>query len=57
MRDRTGEELDDEEQDPAEPDRHLCVAGWLGEDAEGRPRPCRTCKPHLTRPRTSGRAQ
>jgi len=26
-----------------------CVGGWLGEDAEGRPRPCPVCKPHLRR--------
>jgi hypothetical protein len=24
-----------------------CVGGWLGEDAEGRPRPCPRCRPSL----------
>lgn len=24
-----------------------CVGGWLGEDSEGRPVPCLTCRPHL----------
>lgn len=24
-----------------------CVDGWLGEDDQGRPRPCLTCRPHL----------
>lgn len=24
-----------------------CRAGWLGEDTDGRPIPCTTCRPHL----------
>lgn len=24
-----------------------CRRGWLGEDEQGRPRPCPTCRPHL----------
>jgi hypothetical protein len=29
---------------------HDCADGWLlDEDAEGRPRPCPTCKPHVAR--------
>ncbi|MCM0622843.1 hypothetical protein [Nocardioides bruguierae] len=24
-----------------------CRGGWLGEDDEGRPRPCPRCRPHL----------
>ena len=31
--------------DPA----HRCARGWVGEDSEGRPVPCLTCKPHLRR--------
>lgn len=46
-RDRTGELLDDEDQAEPEPERHLCNGGWLGEDEQGRPRPCSSCKPHL----------
>jgi len=30
-------------EDPA----HRCWKGWKGYDAEGRPIPCLTCKPHL----------
>jgi hypothetical protein len=26
-----------------------CVGGWVGEDAAGRPRPCRVCRPNVTR--------
>lgn len=26
---------------------HRCAGGWVGEDAEGRPIPCRRCRPHL----------
>jgi hypothetical protein len=28
-------------------DVHRCAFGWLGEDSEGRPDPCPTCRPHL----------
>lgn len=38
---------------PAVP--HRCVDGWAGEDSDGRPVPCSTCRPHLRReldPRT-----
>lgn len=28
---------------------HRCARGWVGEDDDGRPIPCLTCKPHLTR--------
>ncbi len=28
-----------------------CVGGWLGEDEDGRPRPCTHCKPHVGQPR------
>lgn len=28
---------------------HRCRRGWTGEDDEGRPIPCRICKPHLFR--------
>jgi len=24
-----------------------CADGWLGEDDQGRPRPCLACRPHL----------
>lgn len=24
-----------------------CTGGWVGEDDDGRPRPCPTCRPHL----------
>jgi hypothetical protein len=27
---------------------HQCSDGWLDDDPEGRPRPCRTCRPWLT---------
>lgn len=46
--DRFGEPLVDPivgEPDPA-PDCG-CTDGWLGEDDEGRPRPCYECKPSL----------
>lgn len=45
--------------DPVSPDRYgerdglddaahrAHCTGWRGEDAEGRPRPCLRCKPHL----------
>lgn len=42
--DRTGETI---EQPPAQLHDPNCRGGWLGADAEGRPRPCRICKPHL----------
>lgn len=52
-RDRTGEPIEDEpdDQPAAEPDRHSCNGGWLGEDDEGRPRPCLICRPNLARHR------
>lgn len=31
---------------------HYCQGGWSGTDAQGRPRPCPRCKPHLARRRT-----
>lgn len=44
-RDRDGELL---ELDLAEESaRHACERGWLGEDWQGRPVPCLTCKPWL----------
>jgi hypothetical protein len=30
-----------------------CRRGWLGHDDDGRPIPCLTCKPHLTRTTTT----
>lgn len=30
-----------------------CVGGWLGEDDEGRPRPCHHCRPRLADRRCS----
>lgn len=44
-RDRSGE-LVDEPPEGAEPE-HVCQNGYLGEDHEGRPRPCPICKPNL----------
>lgn len=35
--------------DDIDDDRHECFDGWLGEDDEGRPRPCLTCRPGLAR--------
>lgn len=46
IRDRDGSLIDVPE---PEPPRHSCTAGWLGEDDEGRPRPCPRCRPHLIR--------
>ena len=46
MRDRTGELVDDDVADPHNP---RCRRGWLGTDLDGRPIPCLTCRPHLTR--------
>ncbi len=43
-RDRDGSPL---EQHDDELDTHLCVDGWLGFDADERPVPCLTCRPHL----------
>lgn len=37
------------------PELHRCTGGWAGEDRNGRPVPCLTCRPHLRReldPRT-----
>lgn len=31
---------------------HICVKGWIGENAEGLPIPCLTCRPWLRRPTT-----
>lgn len=30
-----------------------CRRGWLGNDEEGRPIPCLSCKPHLARTKSS----
>lgn len=38
--------------EPDEP--HRCADGWLGEDSEGRPRPCPECRPHLHHHTTPG---
>jgi len=38
-------ELRDREPEPTHDER--CRRGWLGEDDEGRPIPCLTCRPHL----------
>ncbi len=32
-----------------------CIDGWLGEDNEGRPRPCLVCRSHLRRGHTRPR--
>lgn len=43
--DRTGERLDDDQVAELEAaELHTCDAGWLGEDALGRPVPCDICK-------------
>lgn len=44
-RDRTGEPLDELPDELAAP--HRCRRGWVGEDDQGRPIPCITCRPHL----------
>ncbi|OZM84097.1 hypothetical protein [Pseudonocardia sp. MH-G8] len=41
MRDRTGEWVDDDQDDV-----HVCERGWLDRD-EDQPRPCPTCRPWL----------
>ncbi|WP_166502406.1 hypothetical protein [Rhodococcus erythropolis] len=46
-RDRTGELVDDSPGPFHDP---RCQSGWLGEDAEGHPRPCLKCRPHLAKP-------
>lgn len=51
-RDRTGEPIEPQTGDPSPVARHRphdirCNRGWLGYDDEGRPIPCRRCKPHL----------
>lgn len=33
------------------PVEHECADGWLGEDGDGRPRPCPVCRPHVARGR------
>jgi hypothetical protein len=33
------------------PVEHACESGWLGEDEQGRPRPCPVCRAHLRRRR------
>jgi hypothetical protein len=33
------------------PAQHSCEDGWLGEDVDGRPRPCPVCRGHLRRRR------
>lgn len=45
-RDRYGEvvDLDAPARKPHDP---RCRNGWIGDDEDGRPIPCRQCKPHL----------
>lgn len=50
-RGRDGEVLEVDEEDDDE--LHRCVGGWVGEDDDGRPLPCPTCKPWTTKPRRS----
>lgn len=49
--DRTGELIDDADTDTLPPPYRghdpRCRDGWLGEDPDGRIRPCLTCRPHL----------
>lgn len=47
--DRYGEpiDIDDTDDDQLEIHDPRCVRGWIGEDDEGRPRPCYHCRPHL----------
>lgn len=33
--------------DPMRDHADRCRGGWVGEDADGRPIPCRVCRPHL----------
>ncbi|MGB7239788.1 MAG: hypothetical protein WBD41_27880 [Rhodococcus sp. (in: high G+C Gram-positive bacteria)] len=42
--DRTGDTIEEPSTERHDPN---CRAGWLGADSEGRPIPCRICKPHL----------
>lgn len=46
--DRYGEERTDTASTPPLP--HECDNGWLGEDEQGRPRPCLRCRPNLANP-------
>jgi hypothetical protein len=39
IRDRDGDLID-----PHAHDTHWCTNGWQGEDHQGRPRPCPTCR-------------
>lgn len=48
--DRYGNAPDDQ------PDEHDCDNGWLGEDANGHPRPCLHCRPNLAPDRVRYRA-
>ncbi|MBX9147751.1 hypothetical protein [Rhodococcus qingshengii] len=50
MPDRYGEERTDTAS--TEPLPHECDNGWLGEDEQGRPRPCLRCRPNLANPTT-----
>jgi hypothetical protein len=34
---------------------HRCSDGWIGEDLDGRPRPCPVCRGHLRRRRGEDR--
>jgi hypothetical protein len=43
--DRTGEPIDPDTPEDDHP--YGCEDGWLGEDAQGRPRPCPVCRPHI----------
>jgi hypothetical protein len=51
MIDRFGEETDDPDEGVRRPHTlhdPRCRNGWIGDDEDGRPIPCRTCKPHLS---------
>lgn len=53
VRDRTGDLVPEPAPTPARPARgaqrteHGCVAGWFGDDEQGRPVPCEACRPHV----------
>lgn len=47
--DRYGEPIEDEPDSPTKAHDIRCHNGWLGEDDQGRPIPCLTCRPHLRR--------
>lgn len=53
VRDRAGDLVPEPAPAPPRPARgaqrteHGCVAGWLGEDEQGRPVACEVCRPHV----------